>query len=133
MVYDKIMTRESRKILVIEEETSLFGAYQEMFKPEGISVIGAATGQQGLDLARAAKPDVILLDIMLPGGMNGFDVLERLKADTTTQKIPVIMLTNLDSEEKVAKAIGVAGYLVKANTTKDQIVKLVKTCLHRPT
>lgn len=118
-------SKTNRKILAIEEDASLLQAYQEMFRAEGIGVVGAATGQEGLRLVQAEKPDLILLDIMLPGGMNGFDVLERLEADTTTRRIPVIVLTNLDSEEKVAKTIGATDYLIKASTTKDEIVKLV--------
>ncbi len=118
-----------KQILVIDEDASLFKAYQEMFKPERIEVVGAATGQEGLDLACSEKPDLILLDIMLPGGMNGFDVLEQLKRNPATKQIPVVVLTNLDSEEKVAKTIGARDYLVKANTTKDEIVKLVKSRL----
>lgn len=114
-----------KKILVIEENTSLFKAYQEMFRKEKVSVLGATTGKEGLVKVVSEKPDVILLDIMLPGGMNGFDVLETLKKNVVTEHIPVIVMTNLDSEAKVAKTIGAADYLVKANTTKDEIVKLV--------
>jgi CheY-like chemotaxis protein len=115
----------SRRILIIEDDVSLLQAYREMFKTQDVSVVGAASGQEGLTLVASEKPDLILLDIMLPGGMNGFDVLERLKEDPATQSIPVIVLTNLDSEAKVAKAIGAKDYLVKANTTKDEIVKIV--------
>lgn len=114
-----------KKILVIDEDTSLLKAYREMFRAEDVSVVGAATGQEGLTLVSAEKPDVILLDIMLPGGMNGFDVLEQLEANPLTKNVPVIILTNLDSEEKVARTIGAKAYIVKANTTKDEIVKLV--------
>lgn len=114
-----------KKIIIIDEDTSLLKAYQEMFKAKDVSVVGAATGQEGLTLVSAEKPDVILLDIMLPGGMNGFDVLEQLEANPLTKNVPVIILTNLDSEEKVARTIGARDYIVKANTTKDEIVKLV--------
>ena len=117
---------DAKKILVIEDDAALFKAYQEMFKPEGITVAGAITGQEGLDLVLSEKPNVILLDIMLPGHMNGFDVLEQLQRNPDTKSIPVIILTNLDSEEKVAKTIGAVAYIIKANTTKDQIVELVK-------
>lgn len=118
-----------KKILIIEDDTSLVKAYQEMFKAQDASVVTAATGQEGLTLVQSEKPDVILLDVMLPGGMNGFDILEQLKKNPDTQQIPVIVLTNLDSEEKIAKAIGARDYLVKANTTKDEIVKLVMDSL----
>jgi len=122
----------SRRILIVDEDTSLLKAYRAMFEPKGISVVGATTGQEGLTLVSVEKPDVILLDIMLPGGMNGFDVLERLEANPDTKKIPVIVLTNLDSEEKVAKTIGARDYIVKANTTRDEIVKLVMDRLNLP-
>lgn len=122
----------TKKILIIEDDISLFTAYQEMFKDEDVSVVGAATGQEGLNLVQSEKPNLILLDIMLPGGMNGFDVLERLNADSVSRNIPVFILTNLDSEKKVAKAIGARAYIVKANTTKDEIVKLAMDCLLSP-
>jgi two-component system alkaline phosphatase synthesis response regulator PhoP len=118
-----------KKILIIEDDTSLLKAYQEMFKLEGILVIGATTAQEGLTLVQSEKPDLIILDIMLPGGKNGFDVLEELKKNPATQKIPVVISTNLDSEEKVAREIGVCDYIVKANTTKDEVMKLVMNCL----
>src|SRR3990167_6266002 len=100
-----------KTILIIEEDQSLLKAYREMFKPEEFSVVQATTGQEGLTLVGSEKPDVILLDIMLPGGMNGFDVLEQLESNPLTRNIPVIVLTNLDSEEKVAKSIGATDYL----------------------
>jgi len=121
-----------KKILVIEEDASLFKAYQEMFRLEEVNVVGANTGQEGLNLIHSEKPDIIILDIMLPGGMNGFDVLEQLKRNPATRQIPVIVITNLDTEEKVARTIGATDYLVKANTTKDEIVKLVKKRLKSP-
>ncbi len=120
-----------KKILVIDEDSSMIKAYQEMFRSTEVAVVGAATGQEGLLMVQSEKPDLILLDIMLPGGMNGFDVLERLKKDPSMSGIPTIVMTNLNSEEKVAKAIGATDYLVKANTTKDEIVKLVLDCLEK--
>ena len=118
-----------RKILIIEDDTSLSEAYKEMFKPEEFSVSIAATGQEGLNRIKQETTDIIILDIMLPGGMNVFDVLEQIKRNPATQNLPVLVLTNLDSEDKVAKTIGVCDYAVKANTTKDEVVKLVMSCL----
>ena len=114
-----------KKILIIDDDNSILKVYREMFRPEEICVIGTGTGREGIILAQTEIPDLILLDIMLPGGMNGFDVLEQLKRNIATKKIPVIVLTNLDSEEKSAKIIGALDYLIKANTSKDEIVKLV--------
>ena len=121
-----------KKILIIEDDSSLLKAYHEFFSQQKVTVLEADTGEKGLELAHSEKPDIVILDIMLPGGKNGFDVLEELKTNTATQKIPVIVLTNLDSEEKVAKTIGASDYLVKANTSKDEIVKLVMKYLKSP-
>jgi CheY-like chemotaxis protein len=64
---------------------------------------------------------------MLPGGMNGFDVLEQLQKDPNVKSIPVIILTNLDSEEVTAKKIGSVEYIVKTNMTLDDVVKKVQS------
>ncbi len=118
-----------KKILIIEYETSLLKAYQEMFKAEDVRVDIARTGQEGLNAIRLNKPDVILLDILLPGDINGLNVLQRLKFDIDTRNIPIIILTNLDSEEKFAKSLGAKDYLIKSNMTKDDIVKIAMDCL----
>lgn len=119
-----------KKILVVEDDVSLLKAYREMFKPEEFQMIEASNGQDGIARVNEEKPDVILLDIMLPGGMNGFDVLEQLKKNSATKQIPVIVTTNLDTEEKVAKTIGACGYIVKSDTTKDELVKIAMSCLN---
>ena len=121
-----------KKILIIDEDFSLFKIYNEMFSSDEVEVVGAKSGQEGLGMISSEKPDLIMLDIMLPGGMNGFDVLEKLKADPLTEKIPVVVLTNLDSEEKVAKTIGACDYIVKSDTTKDELVKIAMSCLNSP-
>lgn len=118
-----------KKILIIEDDTALSSVYFDMFQGSNYLLINATSGIEGLTLIESKKPDLIILDIMLPGGMNGFDVLEKIEANPNTKGIPVIILTNLDSEEKVAKIIGAQKYLVKANTSKSQIVKAVKECL----
>ena len=86
-----------KKILIIDEDFSLFKIYNEMFSSDEVEVVGAKSGQEGLGMISSEKPDLIMLDIMLPGGMNGFDVLEQLEANPSTKTIPVIVLTNLDS------------------------------------
>lgn len=111
-----------KKILFVEDDLTLFQIYSDLFVAKGIDVMSAITGQEAIVLVESQKPDLIILDIMLPGGMNGFDVLEKVEADPATKKIPVIVLTNLDSEEHVAKVIGAKKYLVKANTTTAEVV-----------
>ncbi len=115
-----------KKILIIEDSVELQESYKKLLTAEGMDVSVAGTGQQGLDALEAQKPDLILLDIMLTGGMNGFDVLERIKQNDRLKEIPVIVLTNLDTERESGKKIGAADYLVKANTSIDELLKIVK-------
>lgn len=119
------------KILIIEDDAQLVKLYESMFTDAGFGVITAGTGDAGLQLAAKEKPDAIILDIMLPGGMNGFDVLELLKRTEELKKIPVFILTNLDSEEKVAREIGAADYIIKAHVDPKQVVQKIKNSLHR--
>lgn len=121
-----------KKILFIEDDAAFLKIYQEALNVKGFSVIEAATGKEGLAKVASEKPDLIVVDIMLPGGISGFDVLEQLKANALTKDIPVIVLTNLDSEEKVAKTIGAVDYKVKSNTTLDEIVGLIMERLNLP-
>lgn len=114
------------KILIIEDDNLMQQIYKEALTPEGFEVLQAFTGQQGLTIAKSQKPNLIILDVMLPMGMNGFDVLEQLKADPQVREIPVLVFTNLDTEEKVALSIGAADYIVKANTSIEDVVKKIK-------
>jgi DNA-binding response OmpR family regulator len=119
-----------QKILVIEDEVTLQKAMVDILVATGYQAIGANDGEQGLALAKSEKPDIILLDIILPK-MNGFDVLKALKADEETKPIPVIMLTNLESSNDIEQALslGAMTYLVKSNYELDDIVKRVRDTL----
>lgn len=117
------------KILIIEDDEILQRMYQQRLESEGFTVIVARDGREGLTLAQSEKPTLILLDIMLPGGMNGFDVLEQIKKDEKTKDIVVLVLTNLGSEEKTAIDIGAAGFLMKVNTKPDDVVAKIKELL----
>lgn len=116
-------------ILVIDDNGELQKIYKEVFTDAGFRVAETDNGQQGVAVARETQPDIILLDIMLGSGKNGFDVLEELKRHPHTQHIPVVVLTNLDSEEQMARKMGVHHYLIKANTSFDQLLTIVKSLL----
>src|SRR5690348_10406053 len=118
-----------KHVLMVEDDTALQELYKYALGKEDIQVISALTGKEGLEKAKTTKPDLIVLDIMLPGGINGFDVLEFLKKDPATPNIPVLVLTNLDKEEKTAKEIGAVEYMVKANTSITQVVAKIKQIL----
>ena len=123
------MTDTKNIILIIEDDHALQSIYLEKFTQEGFTVRQGFTGQQGLILAHAEKPDIILLDVMLPEGMNGFDVMEQMKRDVVLATVPVIVFTNLDSEMNVAKSMGAIDYVVKANTSIEELVSKVKSHL----
>lgn len=120
------------KVLIVEDEETLSQMYSIKFEKEGFTVLTANDGQTGLDLATKEKPDVILLDVIMPK-MDGFMVLEQLQAETTTKKIPVIMLTNLGQTEDLEKGkkMGATDYLVKASCTPMQVVEKVQSVLKK--
>ena len=118
-----------KKILIIEDDVDSQDIYKEVLTAENFEVVSAINGNEGLVLMKAHKPDLVLLDVMLPGGLNGFDVLEQMKRNENLKNIPVIVLTNLDSEEKTAKSIGATDYIVKTSATLSQIVEKVKSLL----
>lgn len=119
-----------KKILIVEDDRQLLKLYTSQFTRLGYEVDSAFTAVDGLAKAKAEPhPNLILLDIMLPGGANGFDVLEDLKRSNLLDVIPVIMLTNLDGEEETAKSIGAKDYIVKANTSLADVAAKVQRCM----
>lgn len=121
------MTNKDQKILLIEDEEMLANMYETKFKNEGFNIKKALDGETGLKMALEDKPDIILLDIIMPK-LDGFSVLRSLKDSVKTKDVPVILLTNLGQDEDVKKgtAMGAAGYLVKANLTPAEVVDKVK-------
>lgn len=116
------------KILLIEDEPLLLQLFEKKLKLEGFEVEIAQRGQTGLEKAKSFQPDLILLDILMPG-MDGFEVMKRLKADPATKKIPVVFLTNLSRDEgDVSKGLemGAIGYWVKAHYTPMEVVTKLK-------
>jgi len=110
----------------------LVNMYIAKFKKEGYEATKAENGKIGLEKAKKIKPNIILLDIMMPE-IDGFMVLKNLKSDIDTKNTPVIMLTNLGQEEDIEKGknLGAIDYLVKANLTPKQVVDKVKEILKK--
>ena len=121
---------EAKKILFIEDESALQKTIGEVLNQEGYVVISALDGETGLKLAKVKKPDLILLDLVLPK-VRGFDVLKQLKEDQETSKIPVIVLTNLEGIDNVDKAIelGATTYLVKTQYSLEEIIEKINKAL----
>ncbi len=124
--------KEQIKILMIEDDPFFGKLCAKVLEDEGFSIELAKDGEQGLEKLAEEKPDLVLLDIILPK-MNGFEVLEEIRKnpDPELAKIPVIILSNLysDKEESKAKELKANGYLVKANTNSDELIKKVKEVL----
>ncbi len=117
------------KVLIIEDELAYQKILKDTFEKDNFEVIITSEISQARVYLDQNSPDVILLDVMLPGGENGFDFLERLKVNKKTQNIPVIMITNVASEKKVAHEIGTSFYFIKSETTMEQIIEKVKQVL----
>jgi len=115
-----------KTILIVEDEISLCNALRDKFAGEGFSVLSAKDGEEGLKLALSERPDLILLDIIMPV-MDGITMLAKLREDTWGNNAKVIILTNLSDNEKVAEALarGSYDYLVKSNWKIEDVVAKV--------
>jgi len=116
-----------KTILFVEDEFTLQKTLGEVLTKEGYQVISALDGEIGLRMAKEKKPDLILLDLILPK-MNGFEVLKKIKEDGEIKDIPIIVLTNLEGMEDIQKALelGAATYLVKANYGLEEVLEKIK-------
>ncbi len=108
------MEKSNKKILIVEDDTFLVKMYLERLQDDGYQVAVASNGEEGLQKAEFDKPDLILLDMILPK-MNGFDFLKEIKSKSELKDIPVVILSNLgqDQDVKLGKELGAVDYLVK--------------------
>ncbi len=118
-----------KKVLIVEDTAGLQKVLAERINALGVDATGVGTGQEAITFIKNEKPQLVLLDIMLPGGMNGFDVLKQMHADPELKKIPVIVLTNLDTEQKTATDLGAVDYVVKTNISLDDVIEKIKSRL----
>lgn len=120
------------QVLIVEDDKFLSELISTKLTKEGFDIHLATDGEVGMQMAEEKNPDIILLDIMLPG-MSGFEVLEALKGHEkeAVKNIPVLILSNFGQETKVKQGIelGAVDYLVKANFTTGEIVEKIKTTL----
>ena len=118
---------QSKKILEIEDDPFITGLISTKLISVGYTLFTAMNGASGFALAQKEKPDLILLDLMLPD-MSGFEVLKHLKADRTTQLIPVIILSNLGGREEIEKgmSLGASSYLIKSNLLPHEVAEMIE-------
>ena len=123
------MATSAKKILIVEDNKLLQQVYFDRLVKEGFLVLQAFTGQQGLALATNYNPDLIILDIMLPGGLNGFDVLSQLRANSSFKHTPIVMITDLKDEKKTAESMGASDYIIKDEKNIDETISKIKSYL----
>jgi DNA-binding response OmpR family regulator len=115
------------KIAIIEDDAAISQMYRMKFEAEGFEVETAENGKLGLGLAEQMKPDMILLDLMMPE-MNGDEMLKKMRSTAWGKDIKVIILTNMGEQEATAtlKELKVEAFIVKADMTPRQVAELVK-------
>jgi DNA-binding response OmpR family regulator len=120
----------SKKILIVEDDKFLRELMTRKLLSLQYEVVSASDGEEGLEKIKTELPDVVLLDLILPG-INGFEVLELAKKDSAIAKIPIIILSNLGQSEDIKKGLelGAQDFLVKAHFTPQEIVDKLKLIL----
>jgi two-component system alkaline phosphatase synthesis response regulator PhoP len=121
----------SEKILVVEDEADILEVIQYNLEREGYAVLTSADGGEALRMARSESPDLLLLDLMLPG-MDGLEVCRRLKEDTLTRTMPVIMVTAKGEESDIVIGLGMGAddYVIKPFSPRELVAR-VRAVLRR--
>lgn len=111
------------RLLIVEDDPYVQRMYRRMFSFQNFLVTTASDGVSGLECINNDKPDLVLLDIMLPD-MNGLEVLAKIKNNPNTKEIPVLMLTNVGDEKimEEAKKLGADCYMIKSDFSPDQVI-----------
>lgn len=117
----------STKIAIIEDDQAISTMYRIKFEAEGYTVQTAANGKLGVSLVEEMKPDIILLDLMMPE-MNGEEALVKIRKSAISKDTPVIILTNMGEQEapEILKSLNVRKFIVKAEITPRQVAEMVK-------
>ncbi len=116
-----------QKVLLVEDDEFISGVYSQIFSISGFEIELAKDGIEALEKVKVFHPEVIFLDIVMPR-MDGIQTLVKLKSDDTTKNIPVVMLSNLPSDEKREEAManGAASFVLKSEYKPKQLIELAK-------
>lgn len=125
-----MITGENKVILIVEDDEIILRALYLTFHEKNYTIATATDGESGLKITERLKPDLVLLDLIIPK-MDGFSYLKNLKANPELKKIPVIVLSNLGDQENIekAKSLGVEDYFVKSDTDLSELAKKVEKFL----
>lgn len=120
----------AKKILIVEDDKFLRELVARKLSSEGFEIFEAVDGEEGIKKTKEEKPDLVLLDLILPG-IDGFEVLSKIKEEQELSSIPVIVLSNLGQREEVERGmkLGAADYLIKAHFTPGEIIEKIKNSL----
>jgi len=120
----------AKKILIVEDDKFLRELIVQKLIKEGYDIAEAVDGEKGLKSIKDEKPDLVLLDLILPG-IDGFEVLAKMKEDVAMAQTPVIILSNLGQKDDIERGLkmGAVDYLIKAHFTPGEIIEKIKTVL----
>ena len=126
------MAAAAPKVLIIEDDVLMMDIYSTVMSAAGCQVLKAWDGEEGLKVVAEQTPAVILLDLVMPR-LTGFEVLERLKGDTATRGIPVMVVSNLADDKNIGSAMsrGADKFFAKTRYTPREICANVLECLTR--
>ena len=119
-----------KKVLLIEDDAFLSSLMKARLEKEGIGVVQAFDGEEGVQMLKKEKPDLIILDLIMPN-VSGFEVMEHLNINVDLNKIPLVVLSNLaqDSDIQKAKSLGAREFFIKIRTSIEEVVAKVKELL----
>ena len=121
------MADTAPNILIIEDDPLLSGLLAQEMESKKFRFRSALTGEEGLDIAKKEKPDIVLLDILLPG-IDGFEVLKRIKEDPETKHAMVVILSNLGQQNDIMRGtqLGAEKYIVKVTLSLSEVIQTVQ-------
>ncbi|MEK7552607.1 MAG: response regulator [Patescibacteria group bacterium] len=119
-------TEKQKHVLIVEDDEFLRSLTAKRLEKEGYRIDVAVDGENAISLLETIKPDIVLLDLLLPG-KDGFEVLKNIRASATVKTVPVVIFSNLGQKEDIQKAnaLGVEDFLIKANFTLDDVVSKI--------
>ncbi|MEA2007122.1 MAG: response regulator [Patescibacteria group bacterium] len=119
------MKENGKKIVIAEDDRFISEMYATKLSAEGFEVEVVNNGKEAVEIVEKIKPDVVLLDIMMPK-LDGIEVLKRIRGNKDLKDVSVIVLTNANEKDHVFKSMGVSGYLIKSSFTPDEVVEKIK-------
>ena len=124
------MDKNQKKILIVEDEKPMLKAIEDKLTREGFAVSSAENGREGLDKAISERPDLILLDLIMPE-VDGMSMLKKLREDEWGRDVPVIVLTNVYEIDKMSEAVtlSTSGYLIKTDWKLEEVVGKIRQVL----